>query len=64
MLRSDILETQIVQREFDKRWERIVKVLDLENAYTCSNEQGMKVTLIPEKWVTVAVYDVLMEEAA
>lgn len=63
MLKSDILESQIVQRDFDKRWERIVKVQDLENAYTFANEQGVKMTLIPEKWVTVAVYDFIMEAA-
>lgn len=57
-----ILESQIVQRDFDKRWERIVKVMDHENSYTFSNENGVPVTLIPEKWITVAVYDFLMEE--
>ena len=63
MLKSDILESQIVHRDFDKRWERIVKVQDLENAYTFANEQGVKMTLIPEKWGTVAVYDFIMEAA-
>lgn len=63
MQKSDILESQIVQRDFDKRWERIVKVQDLENSYTFANEQGVKMTLIPEKWITVAVYDFLMEAA-
>ena len=52
-----------MHRDFDKRWERIVKVQDLENAYTFANEQGVKMTLIPEKWVTVAVYDFIMEAA-
>jgi hypothetical protein len=55
-----VLETQIVQREWDKRWEKVVKIMDNENAYTY-NENGVSVTLIPEKWVTVAVYDYLME---
>lgn len=56
-----VLETQIVQREWDKRWEKVVKIMDNENAYTYRNENGVSVTLIPEKWVTVAVYDYLME---
>ena len=59
---KSILESQIVQRDFDKRWERIVKVMDHENAYSYSNENGVPVTLIPTKWLTVAVYDFLMEE--
>jgi hypothetical protein len=58
---KSILESQIVQRDFDKRWERIVKVMDHENAYSYSNENGVPVTLIPTKWLTVAVYDFLME---
>lgn len=56
-----ILETQIVQRDWDKRWEKIVKIMDNENAYTYRNENGVSVSLIPEKWVTVAVFDYLME---
>ena len=57
-----VLETQIVQREWDKRWEKVVKMMDKENAYTYQNESGAKVTLIPEKWVTVAVYPFIMDE--
>jgi hypothetical protein len=59
---KSILESQIVQRDFDKRWERIVKVMDHENAYSFSNENGVPVTFTPTKWLTVAVYDFLMEE--
>lgn len=59
-----ILEEQLVQREFDGNWERVVKVMDHENAYTYRNEVGNEVTLIPEKWLTVAVYPFIMEEVA
>jgi hypothetical protein len=59
----NVLETQIVQRAFDNKWEKIVKVMDFENKYTYSNEAGVKVTLIPEKWITVEVFDFIMEEA-
>lgn len=62
MQASDIIETQLVQRAFDGAWERVVKVMDHENAYPHTNEQGMKITLIPTKWVTVAVYPFIMEE--
>jgi hypothetical protein len=62
MLVSEILETQLVQRAFDGRWEKIVKIMDRENAYTYQNESGSKVTLIPEKWMTIGVYDFVMEE--
>ena len=58
----EILETQIVQRDWDKRWEKIVRVMDYENSYTYRNETGNRETLIRDKWMTVAVYDFLMEE--
>lgn len=64
MNKSDILEVQIVQREFDKRWERVVKVHDHENAYYHQNENGVMETLTPTKWLTTNVYDFILEEAA
>jgi hypothetical protein len=57
----EIIETQLVQRSFDGRWEKIAKILDHENSYTYKNETGASVTLTPEKWITIAVYDFLME---
>jgi hypothetical protein len=57
----NILEEQLVQREFDGCWERIVKVLDHENAYTYKDEVGVSVTFTPMKWLTVAVYPFIME---
>jgi hypothetical protein len=58
---NEILETELVQRAYDGYWEKIVKVMDHENAYTFRNEVGNKVTHIPEKWLTVAVYPFLLE---
>jgi len=60
---NDILETQLVQRAFDGYWEKIVKVMDHENAYTFQNETGQMITLTPTKWLTVQVYPFIMEEA-
>jgi hypothetical protein len=57
----NVLETQFKQREFDGKWERIAKVMDYEQKYTYVTESGQKISLIPEKWVTVGVYDYLME---
>lgn len=57
----EILEEHIVQREYDGRWEKIVRIIDHENGYTYKNETGSSVTLIPERWLTVNVYDFLME---
>jgi hypothetical protein len=56
-----VLETAFKQRAFDGKWERIVKIMDLDNSYSFVNENGNRTTLIPEKWVTVGVYDLLME---
>lgn len=57
-----LLDTELVQRSHDGRWELIGKFMDEENSYKYENEQGIKVTLVPEKWITLKVYDWLMEE--
>lgn len=56
-----ILETQFKQRAYDGKWERIAKVMDFDNEYRYATESGTKVSLIPEKWVTLGVYDVMLE---
>ena len=56
-----VLETAFKQRAFDGKWERIVKIMDTDNMYSYTSETGSRVTMIPEKWVTVGVYDYLME---
>lgn len=55
-----ILERQLVQREFDGKWESIVKVEDHENSYTYYNENGVSSVLTPTKWITEKVYDFLI----
>lgn len=57
----NVLETQFKQRAFDDKWERLVKIVDYDNQYSYETETSSRVTLIPEKWVTVGVYDYLME---
>ena len=56
-----VLETSFKQRAFDGKWERIVKIMDLDNSYTFIGENGSRMTHIPTMWVTVGVYDLLME---
>jgi len=56
-----VLETQFKQRAFDGKWERIGKIVDFDNKYTYQTESGSRVTLIPERWVTLGVYDYIME---
>ena len=57
----NILETTLKQRAFDGKWERIAKIVDFDNKYTYQTESGSKVTLVPEKWITIGVYDYIME---
>lgn len=57
----EITETQFRQRAYDGKWERIAKIVDFDNAYRYTSEHGSTVTLIPERWVTIGVYDLLME---
>ena len=56
-----ILETAFKQRAYDGKWERLAKIVDFDNKYTYQTESGSKVTLVPEKWITVGVYDYIME---
>lgn len=55
-----VLETAFKQRAYDGKWERIVKIMDLDNSYSFVGENGSRMTHIPEKWVTVGVYDYLL----
>ena len=55
-----VLAEDFKQRAFDGKWERIVKILDTDNTYSYTSETGGRVTLIPERWVCVGVYDYLM----
>ena len=57
-----VLETQLVQRDYDGRWEKLIKVLDHENSYTYGNEAGVKITYTPEKWIVAEVFDFIMQE--
>jgi hypothetical protein len=57
----NILETEFKQRAFDGKWERIAKIVDFDGKYAYETESGSRVTLIPEKWVTIGVYDYMME---
>jgi len=56
-----VLDTEFKQRAFDGKWERIIKTMDHDNAYSYTTESGNKVKFILEKWVTVGVYDCMME---
>mgnify|MGYP006284502141 FL=1 len=57
----DVLAEEFKQRAFDGKWERIVKIMDLENIYTFIGENGSRMSHIPTKWVTVGVYDYMLE---
>lgn len=59
---NNFLETQLVQRAFDGYWEKIARIKDHENSYTHTDENGRTVTLVPDKWITVAVYPFICEE--
>ena len=56
-----IYETEFKQRAYDGKWERIGKIADEDNSYTFINEYGNRAATTPFKWVTLGVYDLLME---
>lgn len=57
----NILETQFKQRAYDGKWEKLAKVMDYDNKYVYKTESGNRMTYVPEKWVTVGVFDYLAE---
>lgn len=57
----NILETQFVQRAYDGKWEKLAKVMDYDNKYVYKTESGNRMTYVPEKWMTVGVFDFLAE---
>lgn len=57
----NILETQFVQRAYDGKWEKLAKVMDYDNKYVYKTESGNRMTYVPEKWMTVGVFDYLAE---
>lgn len=57
----NVLETQFKQRAYDGKWERIAKVIDYDQKYTYMTDSGQKISLIPEKWITIGVYDYMLE---
>ena len=57
----NILETSWKQRTYDGKWEKLAKVMDYENKYVYKSETGSNLTYIPTKWMTVGVFDYMME---
>lgn len=61
MKKNRFLETELKQRAYDGKWELLARIMDHENSYTYGGENGNVITLVPEKWITIGVYDYLME---
>ena len=57
----NILETRFRQREYDGKWEKLAKVMDYENKYVYKTESGNRMAYVPEKWMTVGVFDFMLE---
>lgn len=56
-----VIREEFKQRQSDGKWQRLGLVMDHDNAYSYSTDSGAKVALVPEKWVTLGVYDYMME---
>lgn len=56
-----VIRTEMKQRAFDGKWQLLGLIMDQDNAYSYTTESGAKVTLVPEKWITLGVYDYLLE---
>jgi hypothetical protein len=58
---EQILEFDFKSRAYDGKWQLLGKILDTDNSYSYKTESGNKITLTPEKWITLAVYDFYWE---
>lgn len=55
------LQYDFRQRKYDGKWERLGKIKDVEHSYSYKTASGQTITLVPEKWITIGVYDYLAE---
>lgn len=58
---NNVIKTEYKQRAYDGKWQLLGLIMDKDNAYEVSNSEGNKITLIPEKWITLNVYDYELE---
>lgn len=61
MNKINYTESEWKQRQYDGKWQLLAKVQDFDNKYVYTTESGNKVSLIPEKWITVKVVDYMAE---
>jgi len=59
MSKNKVIEYDVRQRTYDRKWELLGKFQDHENSYTYVSETNQKETHTPEKWVTLRVFDLL-----
>ena len=52
-----ILKTDYKQREYDGKWMKMGFVPDYDNTYTYIAENQNKVTIVPNIWIVMGVYD-------
>lgn len=58
---KNVIEYDFHQRAFDGKWERLAKIVDTSKRYSFKDQDGRHVSLVPTKWITVGVYDLLGE---
>lgn len=56
-----IYDTEVRKRPYDGKWQLNGKIDDHENSYTFQDEKKRKVTLVPTKWITLNVFDYLVD---
>lgn len=56
----NILETEYKQRAFDGKWQKLIKIVDIENPYSYMDGKS-KITLFSTKWLVANVYDYEIE---
>ena len=56
-----LFSVEFKQRTHDGKWVKWGRVVDFDNVYEYTAENGRKVKLLPMKWVILNVYDYEIE---
>lgn len=60
LVKTNVLETELRQRSGDGKWQLLGRIMDHDNAYKYKSDSGQVITLTPDRWITLRVYDYIL----
>lgn len=52
-----VIKTEYKQRKYDMKWQKLIKIADLENRYSYKDASGNINNITPTKWICAGVFD-------